>query len=61
MFRYEINLHIVAFMSVDARDEDEARELARQEFKLHITDEIKYEISEYETYEVWQKVEGAKQ
>ena len=25
----------------------------------HITDEIKYEISDYETYEIWQKVERA--
>ena len=59
MFRYEINLHIIAFMSVDARDEDEANDMARQEFSRHITDEIKDEISDYETYEIWQKVEGA--
>lgn len=38
-------------MTVNAHDEDQANELAAEELRRHITNEIKYQIQEYETYD----------
>lgn len=51
MYRYDINITLTAFMTVNAHDEDQANELAAEELRRHITKEIKYQIQEYETYD----------
>jgi hypothetical protein len=51
MYRYDINITLTAFMTVNAHDEDQANELAAEELRRHITNEIKYQIQEYETYD----------